>query len=281
MQNIRFTVVTLSILLTACRSSSPISTGTSAPIQPAELPTSIPVTSATSWQISPVTALRRYQVSTTAILETSGVRDSVRSEITLSVSQQALETTGLVSGTIDNFAMQPGSHIGPPAITPQLPSAFSGNLRQSELRLEQNVDCNTQFPVAAVIQKIVWNLPRELRLGQSWTDSSTIPSCNGNIPVTLKTVRTYRVAGEDKSAGAQRLLITRIDRIRSAGEGSQEQHQVRTSSSSTGTVNLWIDLQNGSLLRSVAEYSGTVTVTASGRSQTFAQHLHETVEQVH
>jgi len=282
MRHIRFVVLPLLIIFAACRSSGSISTGTAEPASPAaSLPASVPVPSEKSWSVSPVPALRRYRVSTEALFEIGGIRDSIASRITLSISQQATETPAIISGIIDSFAIQPGSRIGSPALVPQLPVAFSGTLRQSEVRLEQQtIDCSAQIPISAVVQKIAWNVPRELHVGQSWTDSSTIPSCSGSIPISLKTVRAYRIVGEDNTAGIRTILITRTDRTSSTGEGSQEQHQVRISGSGTGNVNLWIDAQNGSLVRSAGNYSGTSIFTASGQTQVFTQRAREIIEEI-
>jgi len=281
MRHTWFVAPTLLVLITACRSSGSITTGTPTPTPATTEPSPrSSISSVNSWHISPVTALRRYRVSTATTLETNGVHDSISSVIVLSIGQEKQQLTEIFSGTVDSFTLQSGSHIGNPAFTPKLPIAFSGHLRQSEIELEQKIECSTQLPVAAIIQKIIWNLPVELRSEQTWTDSSSVTSCNGSLPASVKTVRTYRVTGEDRIAGIPYLLITRTDRTSSISEGSQEQHQVRTSSSTSGTVNLWIDSQNGALIRSAADYFGTVTVTASGRSQVFTHRIKEIIEEI-
>jgi hypothetical protein len=107
----------------------------------------------------------------------------------------------------------------------------------------------------------------------TWSDSTTANLCSGSIPITSITSRNFRVIGEVNRG----LLIERQERTKSTGEGAQGQHRITLQSSGTGTAQLIIDPQTGTLLESTGVHTASVVVTASGRDRQFTQTTREQV----
>jgi hypothetical protein len=104
-------------------------------------------------------------------------------------------------------------------------------------------------------------------------------ACSGSIPVTLTALQSYRVLGETTSGARSGILLERIDKTASTGEGADGQHRVQLKSEGSGQTQLLIDPLSGVLLEATGMNTTTATVTTSGRSQKFTQTSREYIFQ--
>lgn len=130
------------------------------------------------------------------------------------------------------------------------------------------IDCqNLALNRMTAVQRNLVRLPVSISQGQTWTDSATVATCSGSIPVELTTVRAYRVLGE---AGGV-VTLERSDRMVATGQGAQGQHRITLEAQGTGISRLNVDRLTGELSDASGEFRSEVTVGSSGRLQRFRQ----------
>jgi hypothetical protein len=247
-----------------------------------------PVVSGRSeWTISPDDQVGVYSSVTSMSVElaspTGIVRDTLSSQVEFALSISRSAGAPRFRGSITSMSTQAGSTIGSSLQPQQLPFTFSGRIENGKLLLEPVpgepvsvlTDCsNAALAAIPAIGRIVVLPPLQLLRGASWTDSTTVSTCAGSIPVTLTLLRTYRILGEGSSGT---ILVERTDRSLSTGEGAQDQHRVTIRGDGTGSARLELDSRTGALVEAQGEGMTTVDVTSSGRTQRFTQRLREHV----
>ena len=273
-------------VLVSCRSATPRTEPE--PITPEKtspLPASPELSPHDSWLLQPTEHQYKYRSSTisSVIMDqgTASLRDSTALTTDFSVSISRNTRGASYSVTVEGLSLASASRVSP-SVVPALPSpvSFSGRIEMNQISFSTPADCNTQVSsVFPVIQRLLILPPLQLRRGQTWTDSTSALACSGSIPVTLTALRQYRVVGETNSGGRSGLLLERLDKTTSAGEGSEGQHRVQLKSEGTGQTQLLIDPLTGALLEATGTNTTLATVTASGRSQKFTQLSREHVLQ--
>jgi len=275
-------------LATGCASANP-SPSIPAPDREAP-PTAVdaPVVSGRyEWTISPGDQAGVYSSVTSMSVELDSpagiVRDTLSSQIEFALSISRSAGAPRFHGSITSMSAQAGTTIGSSAQTPRLPFSFSGRIENGKLLLEPVsgepasvlTDCNnTTLAAVPAIGRVMVLPPLRLQRGASWTDSSTVSTCAGSVPVTLTVLRTYRILGEGRSGT---ILVERNDRTLTTGDGAQDQHRVTIRSEGTGSARLELDSETGALIESQGEGTTTVDVTASGRTRRFTQRLKERI----
>lgn len=246
-----------------------------------------------SWNLLPDTTLHSYASRVFTTLELQGpagvVRDSYA--VALDFSLQIEQGTGVprVTGRIDRLQREPG--IRPVETEPvtALPFPFSGHIASGGLILDSAgnravaviADCeNAAFNQMNVIQRNISNPPLTLRPGTSWTDSSTVSTCSGTIPVELTTIRIYTVIGGAQAPEGATIVVERSERTRAKGEGTQGQHRIGIDAAGTGSTRLYLEPASGLLRLAEGKSKTVITVRSSGRLQQFVQTVEERTARV-
>ena len=183
--------------------------------------------------------------------------------------------------TVKTFSIQGSTRTGLAGTPDQFPLSVRGRLEAGRLYLDTESDCASGTSSAIPgIQRLVVQLPLQLRKDQTWTDSTSAAVCSGSVPVVLTTIRSYRVIGETEIHGQPALRLNREDRTTSQGEGSEGQHRIQLQSSGTGRGEVIIDRTTGALLESSITSTVAVIITTSGRAQRFTQISRELVSRL-
>ena len=273
----------LPALLISCR--SPASRTEPESVSPETRPSAPPpqLSSRNSWILQPTSQPNRYRSSTISVVAMNqgavSLQDStlLTASFTVSISR---DTKGAsYSATLESLSLTAGNRtLQEPAFTLPSPFSFTGRLEASQLSLNTPLDCSNQTSsILPVIRRSLVVVPLQLQRGQIWTDSTSSMACSGSIPVTLTALQSYRVIGETNTGAYSGILLERLDKTTSTGEGVDGQHRVQLRSEGSGQTQLLIDPVIGVLLEATGKNTTIATVISSGRSQRFTQTSREHV----
>ena len=289
MREIRFVACVIAAFTAACTRSQPtVSTSPEPAVTPATTPGVI-LPGQRSWSFPSLDpAPRRYisEEKTTIELrsDTSPRRDSFSVSTSFTVQASSSPSRPRVTGTIESVSFQPERPREESDSLTAFPLSFAGRLTSGGLVLDsvagQPLTAFTNCTLGALnristVQRTLMTLPATLTVGQSWTDSSTVPACSGTIPVQLTAVRTYTVAGESRTSRGAVIAIERTDRIRASGEGAQGQHRITLRAEGSGAGRMYLDPETGTLLETDGKQRTELAVGASGRIERFVQSVEE------
>ena len=230
-----------------------------------------------SWILQPDERRHRYRSSTISSIvmdqPSAEPRDSTTLMTNFTVSANRDSRGVLYSITVEGLSLTSASKPSPVVVSEfSSPISFTERLERGQYSLDPPADCNTQVGIAlSAIQRSLVLIPIQLQRGQSWVDSTSTAACSGSIPVTLTALRHYRVMGEITNGTRKGLLLERVDKTSSVGEGSEGQHRIQLRTEGTGNTQILIDPLTGALLKATGANTTLVTVTTSGRSQRFTQ----------
>ena len=277
--------LSLFLLSTACARGTPIlepSPDVSLPSSPAISP------SARAWTVVPDGEPHTYTSRATTTLElrtdTGAVRDSFTVITEFGARVEQSEAASRIAGSINRLDRQSHIRALDAEAVAGLPLQFTGRILSGGLVLDSVAgraigivaDCeNPGLNQMAVVQRNLPVVPLVLRTGMSWTDSSTVATCTGSVPVRLTTVRSYTVLGEGRNSGTPVIALDRTEKITAIGEGAQGQHRIGVQAAGTGSARIFIQPGTGLLELNEGEYRTEVLVRSSGRLQRFVQAVRE------
>ena len=277
--------LSLLFLSAACTRSNPAavpSPDISQPLPAATFPTT------RSWTLTPNEEFNSYSsraVTTLELQETGNtVQDSFVVTLDFTVRIQRDEDLSRVTGTLDRLHREPEVLPSPTELPVVMPFSFVGRVSSGGFTLDSAggratatvPDCeNAGLNQMSIIQRNLALAPLTLATGTTWTDSSTVATCSGTIPVELTSIRTYTIAGEARGPGDISIAVDRSERIRAAGEGAQGQHRIGLQATGLGSARLFLDPASGLLKLAEGETRTTITVHSSGRHQRFLQTVRE------
>lgn len=250
--------------------------------EPSSPPGSINRSGQSQWTLIPHDETHHYRTTSTSIIDLAGIHDTIKTNSTFNLEVQNRGPRLTVKATFDTVGVQTSSQVESSPRSSASSLQITGYLENSILELDDTSlpDCNNQSILIPILEHVISKPPVNLHLGMTWTDTLSMTACSGGIPVTLTSIRNYQIIGERNIEGLEGIEITRTDKTALTGESEQGQHRVGISSTSTGSAQLFIDRQSGSLLRSTGQYSGAVTIITSGRRQVFNQTVQETVDRM-
>jgi hypothetical protein len=270
-------------ILSAC--SRPPSIPTPQPVPtfpPAEVKPTPTTTTTGEWHLSPDLSAHSYQSTTTSTTKSTDqadareYRNQIQSWFTLSIN--SLQNPVAFSGSIDSARLVGTSDT-------HFPVPFTGTLNNHELQFTLGSQAHQEQclskvePILGDIRPVISTLLLHLKTGATWVDSLELTTCSGNrIPTTAHITRQYTLHGTKETRGRQTLAITRVEKIRVAGDGSQDQHQVHLEGEGTTTSELSVDAKTGLLIRSESTQQLNITIRASGRAQGFVQSTNQVVD---
>jgi hypothetical protein len=253
------------------------------PDTPSPTPVSLPAPQPTA-SVAPTSGSRSfkyapgmvtYRISRSAAIESTGP-DSIRHrEISTNVTHEALTLDSTDRGTnftvvVDTFATTTQGLIGP--VQPiQLPIRSSGSLTDTTVTINQaeSEQCNTISSMLVTdLHNLLVPFPGQLSSGVAWKDSTDIKGCQGGIPTSAHTTRSFVVSGESSYEGRPVLLIVRADTTRAQGEGGLRQHRVSIDATGTGTAVYSLDMTTSRILHlTVDQILNLSLATLTGRFQ--------------
>lgn len=241
--------------------------------QPAAPATSTSGLSSFTYASGPV----RYKISRSAAIESIGP-DSHR-EISTNITHELLTLEPVERGTnftalIDTSVTTTQGLIGS-VQSAQLPVQISGSFTDSALTISTEATggkCNAVNSMLATdLHNLLIAFPKQLSTGVIWKDSTDVTGCQGGVPTSAHTTRSYIVSGNASYEGHPVLLILRTDTTRAKGEGGLQQHRVSIEAAGTGTALYYIDTTSGRILRLTIDQLLDIGVTASARRSQFKQ----------
>lgn len=275
---------TLLLAATACTTSAPVSSlppPVPAPETTAQTPENTPLT-ASFWKIVPSSQPQRYSSElSTVISEINGStarRDSLTTRATYSLSTSRSADSVSFSGSIDSYSLQ-GSGSQTTQLRFDFPILFTGRIAEHNISSQRANTANTGSSLCGdssriplrIAERALFVSPLELNNHQSWTDSTSSVVCSGTLPLTVFSIRKFRVVGESQLNGISALVIDQNEKTFSQGEGSQEQHRIFVEGHGSTTGHLYIDRASGGLLQAKLASSDTLFIRSSGRVQQFLQ----------
>jgi hypothetical protein len=176
----------------------------------------------------------------------------------------------------DTFATTTQNLVGP-AQTSVVPIEIDGTMVHDTLRITDNTASAPCVPaqsaIVADVRNILVPFPAALEQGMVWTDSLGVSGCQAGIQTAARSLRSFRVSGEVSYDGQPAVVIERADIIHAHGEGAQQQHRLILEVNGTGTVLYYLSTTSGQILHANATQDLNLTITASGKSQSFKQNL--------
>ena len=241
------------------------------------------------WKVSSPLSSAAFRSDVTASITLQGeipTPDTVATSTIFSVEVASNQSNYRIAGTIEAFPSTTGNHITREENTPG-PLSFSGLMSPSGFKLDsagnQSLETLTICQHSALsrlpaVRNALISFPAELRVGSSWSDSSTITACSGTIPVKLTLVREFAVAGP----GGQPLtvLISHQDRISVTGNGIQGQHRVAIEAVGRGRGQLIMNPSNGLLESAENTSTSELRISTSGQVHRFTQSTREIISRL-
>ena len=129
----------------------------------------------------------------------------------------------------------------------------------------------------AIARDLLVQVPPELRVGDSWSDTSTVAICRGGVPVSTGVVRHYEVLEPRRDADGRALArVARTTAFSLAGTQTTTYGQViALSGAGESRAVLELDASNGVVRSATRDGTSDVTVTYGRGSTLFAQRVRQ------
>ncbi len=227
-----------------------------------------------AWVPSPATSPSPYLIDHTAIVRvsadaTTSREDSISSHL---AARFVTEAGGRFRGHIAAFEVRgPGQPMGTPAGV-VFPITFSGSITASGVVRSMEPDtlpeCRSAVNAATLASRDLWmRLPDTLRIGTKWTDSTTATSCRDGVLLALTVSRAYRVTAAEGRGQDAVLLVSRTQRLRATGTGTQWGEAVRVEGAGDGEMALRLSASTGAVLDAVGRSTLTLSFVSARRRQ--------------
>ena len=273
-----FTVMTLgtALLVGACRSRIPE--------QPIGRVEPAPVVVATPagggpWLYRPATQRRAVTLNQQATIEIR--QDALVRIDTVSLQTEVAYTvfagTHRITGTISAYRVQAGSAAAgtPPGLAVPFPFAGDFPSRGRQLELTQPTSrtacASPAFGATQSLRDLWFQPPDTLRIGTTWSDSSTYVVCRDGIPLQTSSARTFRVAAAADRGGRQVLTIDRRVRGTIRGDGAQSGEPLTILGQLSGELTYQLAPATGEVLSVTGTSLLEFTLTSRLRTQQVLQ----------
>ena len=233
------------------------------------------------WAYHPSSQRQGFTVDQSAVitirLDTVTRTDTIASHAEVSFTRA---TSGGMSGNIIAFAVQgSGRGAGTPAgLALPFPfrAEYSASGRQFDFTSPRDAaPCSSVALSAAQSLRDLWfNAPDTLRVGTTWSDSSTYVVCRDAIPLRAISRRSFRVSAFSERDGRALLTIARVSRSTLDATGAQFGETVGVTGAGSGLLDYVFDATSGE----VVSAKGTSTLDLTLRSRLRTQVVRQTVE---
>lgn len=184
-----------------------------------------------------------------------------------------------VTGDVADFLVQYAARTAETPAGLVTPFPFYGEYSGRGLQLDFTAPLNaapcssTALAVAQSLRDLWFRPPDTLRVGSTWSDSSSYVICRDGIPLRATVHRVFHVSGT-ASAGAHQLLsISRLARMVLDGSGLQFGEAVGVTGAGSGQLAYDFDPSSGEIV----DANGNATLDLSLRSRLSTQIVHQAV----
>ena len=189
-----------------------------------------------------------------------------------------------VTGTIDSFSVE-GTNIpsaGQPVHPPipfELVSDSAGRLR--DLVSPDTSSCGSPAgTLLALAREALITLPPDVRIGTTWSDSSSMTSCRGDIPITLTSERRSMLERSSTEGERIRLHVRRESLTSVHGTGTRRIQSTTVTGTGSGWFEHVLDPVTGHLLGGHGESRLELIFDAASRRMTFHQRVRHLVRRL-
>jgi hypothetical protein len=277
------TAAAIVALTAACR-SGPIPNQILTKPAPVQTPHAPPAVAAAAgpWAYRASSALQRFTVDQNAAI-TVGLDSAARTDTVSSHAEVAFTSVPAmhaVDGTLGAFLV---GGTGRTAATPAglhtpfpFRASYPGPNRQIEFTSPADVTpcSSTELAAAQSLRDLWFQTPDSLRVGATWSDSSSYVTCRDGIPLRATVHRMFHVAAATVRNGRTILAVTRLSRTLLDGHGVQFGDSVVVTGAGNGQLAYDLDLSSGQ----IDSATGTATLDFSLRSSQRMQVVRQTVE---
>ena len=176
-----------------------------------------------------------------------------------------------LTGSVDSFTVQSTGLVptGQRALAAPLPFAATLSDGRRPATFEAHPDTACAAPdvaLLAVARDLLLPAPASLAPGTVWSDTITSTVCRAGIPVTARTVRSYRVVGPAMRDSVQAVQLRRETTLTMTGGGTPRGDTVTVTGTGRGSGELFVEPAAGHYLGGAEET--TVELMVSNRTQT-------------
>ena len=234
------------------------------------------------WVNRPSTALQRFTVDELAAI-TFGLDSAAHTDTLSSHAEVAFSSapaTGGVNGTVTAFLVGGAGRPAatPPGVVTPFPFRARYSARGAQLGFSAPSDAapcsSTERSVAEALRDLWFEAPDTLRVGSTWSDSSSYVTCRDGIPLRSTVHRMFHVSGSTMRGGRMLLSIARLSRTLIDGHGSQFGDSVAVTGAGSGQLVYEFDPGSGEVVTA----NGSATMNFSLRGSQRMQIVRQTVE---
>lgn len=233
------------------------------------------------WAYRPSTQRQGFTVEQTAVIaihaDTSTRTDTISTHVELAFTRAASGATG---GNVTAYAVQGAGRGATLPAGLALPFPFRADYSASGQQLDftaprDATPCSSVALAAAQSLRDLWfRAPDTLRVGTTWSDSSSYVVCRDAIPLRATARRAFRVSGSLERDGRVVLTVSRISRTTLDGTGAQFGETVGVNGAGSGSLDYELDTTSGEIVSA----KGTSTLDLTLRSRVRTQVVRQTVE---
>jgi hypothetical protein len=184
--------------------------------------------------------------------------------------------TRQLTGSVDSFTVQSTGLVPAGQQTLAAPITFAAVLSdgRTPTRFQARPDTACAAPDAALLvvaRDLLLPVAPSLAPGSVWRDTVTSTVCRAGIPVTLQSVRSYRVVGQAVHDSVPAVQLTRATELTLTGQGIVRDDTIAVSGSGTGSGELFLDRTGGRYLGGTDSSSVEMMVTNGKQTRRFVQ----------
>ena len=241
------------------------------------------------WQFTPREQTQQYRSTTYSIIHQTSEplhrADTLTLNTHITVNLNHLHLPPTISGYIDSIEITGTNRSNLQISEPGAKVLFNGIISANNLIISSpnsQLQCaSSANSILGEVRTVLGAIPLQFSRFSTWTDSVSATVCSGaQIPTTLKSIRSYRVIGEETYAGISALLIQRKDSTEFTGSGPQEQHQIQVRGLGKGTSQIYLDIETGIMIAVVTTQKTQLIIKSSGWERHFTQDVSQKVKQI-
>jgi hypothetical protein len=227
----------------------------------------------------------RYQVVSEASVELlrdsttprpSSLVDTLMTKIHITYQIAGDGAPRRLTGSVDSFTVQSTGLVptGQRALAAPLPFAATLSDGRRPATFEAHPDTACAAPDAALLavaRDLLLPAPASLSPGSAWSDTVTSTVCRAGIPVTARSVRSYRVMGPAVRDSMPAVQLTRETALTMTGGGTPRGDTVTVTGTGRGRGELFVNQATGHYLGGGEETTLELTVSNGTQTRRFVQ----------
>lgn len=270
------------LALVAAGASGCVAPGASPAPRPAPeaVPARVPDDLAAPWtaRATPGTVRQeiRLESSLASRVDTVERRDTIRTVVAAEWSRLAGDAPARLSGLLTDFRVSADTTepLVPSGLA--LPFAFTATEGiggvQAHFARPETSGCGTDAAAVHVLREVLVWLPRRLEPGTAWADSARYTICRDSIPLSVRSVRAFRVTGAERRGVDRVVLLERRSTVTMQGEGRQFGEPIAVEAEGESVVQLVVRLEGAFVVGGSGESELRMTMRGRRRSQELTQH---------